>query len=87
MDDFSIFRASYNECLNSLEAKLKRHDWWLVLNLEKYHFMFTEGIVLGHKISNTGLEVDPVKVDVVSKIAIAFWYRAIVELFETCRIL
>ncbi|KAA0067912.1 uncharacterized protein E6C27_scaffold138G00780 [Cucumis melo var. makuwa] len=26
----------------------------------------------GHKISNTGLEVDPVKVDVVSKIAIAF---------------
>lgn len=34
--------------------------------------MFTEGIVLGHKISNTGLEVDPVKVDVVSKIAIAF---------------
>ncbi|XP_055814643.1 uncharacterized mitochondrial protein AtMg00860-like [Solanum dulcamara] len=30
----------------------------LVLNLEKCHFMVKEGIVLDHKISNKGIEVD-----------------------------
>ncbi|KAL0546241.1 hypothetical protein IC582_016147 [Cucumis melo] len=30
--------------------------------------MVTEGIVLGHKISHTGLEVGPAKIDVVSKL-------------------
>ena len=34
---------------------------------KKRHFM-VEGIVLGHKISNMGLEVDPAKIDVVSKL-------------------
>src|SRR4051812_20614087 len=39
----------------------------LILNWEKCHFMVTEGIVLGHKVSSRGLEVDKAKVEVISK--------------------
>nr|GEW09223.1 reverse transcriptase domain-containing protein [Tanacetum cinerariifolium] len=43
-------------------------DTNLVLNWEKCHFMCREGIVLGHKISKSGLEVDRAKVDVIAKL-------------------
>ena len=33
----------------------------MALNWEKCHFMLKEGIVLGHKISVVGLEVDQAK--------------------------
>nr|GEY29948.1 reverse transcriptase domain-containing protein [Tanacetum cinerariifolium] len=36
--------------------------------LEKSHFMVKEGIVLGHKISKQGIEVDKAKVDVITKL-------------------
>ncbi|GKE51613.1 reverse transcriptase domain-containing protein, partial [Tanacetum coccineum] len=35
---------------------------------EKCHFMVKEGIVLGHKISKSGIEVDQAKVDVIAKL-------------------
>ncbi|GKE15761.1 hypothetical protein Tco_1423338 [Tanacetum coccineum] len=35
---------------------------------EKCHFMVKEGIVLGHKVSGAGLEVDKAKIDVISKL-------------------
>ncbi|GJY85343.1 reverse transcriptase domain-containing protein [Tanacetum coccineum] len=35
---------------------------------EKYHFMVKEGIVLGHKVSGAGLEVDKEKIDAISKL-------------------
>ncbi|GKD34453.1 reverse transcriptase domain-containing protein [Tanacetum coccineum] len=35
---------------------------------EKYHFMVKEGIVLGHKISKSGIEVDKAKVDMIAKL-------------------
>ncbi|GJU84106.1 reverse transcriptase domain-containing protein [Tanacetum coccineum] len=35
---------------------------------EKCHFMVKEGIVLGHKISKSGIEVDKAKVDVIAKL-------------------
>nr|GFB75546.1 DNA-directed DNA polymerase [Tanacetum cinerariifolium] len=35
---------------------------------EKSHFMVKEGIVLGHKISNKGIEVDKAKIEVISKL-------------------
>ncbi|GJV60200.1 reverse transcriptase domain-containing protein [Tanacetum coccineum] len=35
---------------------------------EKCHFMVKEGIMLGHKVSGTGLEVDKAKIDVISKL-------------------
>nr|GEX42426.1 retrovirus-related Pol polyprotein [Tanacetum cinerariifolium] len=40
----------------------------LCLNWEKSHFMVKEGIVLGHKISKNRIEVDKVKVDVITKL-------------------
>ncbi|GKB00930.1 reverse transcriptase domain-containing protein [Tanacetum coccineum] len=69
MDDFSIFGDSFNKCLKNLD-KLLQHckDAHLVLNWEKCHFMVKEGIVLGHKVSSAGLEVDKAKIDVISKL-------------------
>nr|GEX65298.1 DNA-directed DNA polymerase [Tanacetum cinerariifolium] len=59
MDDFSVFGNSFSTCLTNLEKMLKRcEDTKLALNWEKSHFMFKEGIVLGHKISKKGIEVD-----------------------------
>ena len=40
----------------------------LVLNWEKCHFMVTKGIVLGHKISERGIEVDKAKVEIIEKL-------------------
>ncbi|GJT85925.1 reverse transcriptase domain-containing protein [Tanacetum coccineum] len=48
---------------------LKRcEDTNLYLNWEKSHFMVKEGIVLGHKISKNGIEVDKAKVNVIAKL-------------------
>ncbi|GJZ67253.1 reverse transcriptase domain-containing protein [Tanacetum coccineum] len=69
MDDFSVFRDSFSSCLSHLDKMLKRcEDTNLVLNWEKCHFMVKEGIVLGHKISKSGIEVDRAKVDVIAKL-------------------
>ncbi|KAI3818531.1 hypothetical protein L1987_12341 [Smallanthus sonchifolius] len=57
MDDFSIFGNSFEHYLCNLEKMLARcENANLVLNWEKCHFMVSEGIVLGHKISQAGLE-------------------------------
>nr|GFB71048.1 reverse transcriptase domain-containing protein [Tanacetum cinerariifolium] len=69
MDDFSVFGNSFSSCLTSLENMLKRcEDTKLALNWEKSHFMVKEGIVLGHKISKKGIEVDKAKIEVISKL-------------------
>ncbi|GJS51315.1 reverse transcriptase domain-containing protein [Tanacetum coccineum] len=69
MDDFSVFRNSFSTCLSNLEKMLKRcEDTNLALNWEKSHFMVKEGIVLGHKISKKGIEVDKAKIDVIAKL-------------------
>ncbi|GJR39566.1 reverse transcriptase domain-containing protein [Tanacetum coccineum] len=69
MDDFSVFGDSFDSCLSNLEKMLKRcEDTNLVLNWEKCYFMCREGIVLGHKISKSGIEVDRAKVDVIAKL-------------------
>ncbi|GJR74156.1 hypothetical protein Tco_0086521 [Tanacetum coccineum] len=69
MDDFSVFGDSFASCLSNLDKMLKRcEDTNLVLNWEKCHFMCKEGIVLGHKISKSGIEVDRAKVDVIAKL-------------------
>ncbi|GKE98861.1 reverse transcriptase domain-containing protein [Tanacetum coccineum] len=69
MDDFSVFGNSFDKCLNNLDKMLQRcKDAHLVLNWEKCHFMVKEGIVLGHKVSDVGLEVDKAKINVISKL-------------------
>nr|GEX46895.1 DNA-directed DNA polymerase [Tanacetum cinerariifolium] len=68
-DDFLVFWDSFSSCLSNLDKMLKRcEDTNLVLNWEKCHFMYKEGIVLGHKISKFGIEVDRAKVDVIAKL-------------------
>ncbi|GJY94145.1 reverse transcriptase domain-containing protein [Tanacetum coccineum] len=69
MDDFSVFGNSFDTCLNNLDKMLQRcKDAHLVLNWEKCHFMVKEGIVLGHKVSSAGLEVDKAKIELISKL-------------------
>ncbi|KAL4379251.1 hypothetical protein GQ457_02G022480 [Hibiscus cannabinus] len=69
MDDFSTFGEDFDSCLSNLEKVLKRcKETNLVLNWEKCHFMVDEGIVLGHKISSKGMEVDKAKIEVISKL-------------------
>ncbi|KAK8652396.1 hypothetical protein V6N13_061414 [Hibiscus sabdariffa] len=69
MDDFSTFGDNFDSCLSNLEKVLTRcEESNLVLNWGKCHFMVDEGIVLGHKISSRGMEVDRAKIDVISKL-------------------
>ncbi|GJT59231.1 reverse transcriptase domain-containing protein [Tanacetum coccineum] len=69
MDDFSVFGNSFGTCLSHLDNMLKRcEDTNLCLNWEKSHFMVKERIVLRHKISKNGIEVDKAKVDVIAKL-------------------
>lgn len=68
MDDFSIFGKSYDSFLDRLRNVLKRCiETNLVLNWEKFEFMVTEGIVLGHKFFAKGIEVDQAKIEVIEK--------------------
>ncbi|GJY17087.1 hypothetical protein Tco_0388578 [Tanacetum coccineum] len=60
---------SFQNCLSRLDHMLQRcEDTNLSLNWEKSHFMVKEGIVLGHKISKKGIEVDKAKIDVIAKL-------------------
>ena len=66
MDDFTVYGSSFEHCLKNLETVLQRcQDKNLALNWEKCHFMVTEGIVLRHRVSAAGLEVDQEKVSII----------------------
>ncbi|XP_073302650.1 uncharacterized protein [Primulina huaijiensis] len=69
MDDITVFGNSFENCLKNLEEVLKRcEEKNLVLNWEKCHYMVKSGIVLGHVISEKGIEVDKAKVDVIANL-------------------
>ena len=69
MDDFSVYGDSFSLCLDGLSRVLDRCvNTNLVLNFEKCYFMVKQGIVLGHVVSNTGISVDPAKVNVISSL-------------------
>nr|GEY10227.1 reverse transcriptase domain-containing protein [Tanacetum cinerariifolium] len=86
MNDFSVFGNSFRTCLSHLEKMLKRcEDTNLCLNWEKSHFMVKEGIVLGHKISKNGIEVDKSKVDVIAKLPHPTTVKECVEAFQTLK--
>ena len=69
MDDITVYGGSFEECLGNLETVLHRCiEKNLVLNWEKCHFMVNQGIVLGHVISNRGIEVDKAKIELISKL-------------------
>ena len=68
MDDFSVYETSFDDCLSHLYRVLQRCEKTnIVLNWEKCHFMVNKGIVLGHKISERGIEVDKAKVVAIEK--------------------
>ena len=65
----TVYGESFEECLINLETILHRCiEKNLVLNWEKCYFMVNEGIVLGHIISEKGIEVDKEKVYLISKL-------------------
>ncbi|GKB54234.1 putative nucleotidyltransferase, ribonuclease H [Tanacetum coccineum] len=69
MDAFSVFGSSFDHCLKNLEKLLKMcEETNLVLNWEKCHFMVKERIALGYKVSGSGIEVDKMKIEIISKL-------------------
>ena len=69
MDDLSMLGKSFDNFLENLRHALIRcEETNLVLNWEKCHFMVKEGIVLGHRISERGIEVDRAKVETIEKL-------------------
>ena len=69
MDDFSVYGKTFDHCLENLDRVLRRcQEKDLVLNWEKCHFMVHEGIVLGHLVSERGIEVDKAKIEVIEKL-------------------
>jgi hypothetical protein len=68
-DDFSIYDKTFEDCLANLDKVLRRcQEVDLVLNWEKCYFMVREGVVLGHKISEKGIEVDKMKIKVIEQL-------------------
>nr|GEU91711.1 DNA-directed DNA polymerase [Tanacetum cinerariifolium] len=60
--------TGWRVCIDYQKMLKRCEDTNLCLNWEKSHFMVKEGIVLGHKISKNGIEVDKAKVDVIAKL-------------------
>ena len=61
-----MFGESFENCLLNLTNVLKKCiKSNLVLSWEKSNFMVQEGVVLGHKVSKCGLEVDRAKIEVI----------------------
>ncbi|RDY14353.1 Retrovirus-related Pol polyprotein from transposon 17.6, partial [Mucuna pruriens] len=69
MDDFIVYTDSFDACLENLSKVLTRCiNTNLVLNFKKCHFMVTEENVLGHLVSNRGIEVDKSKIDIITSL-------------------
>nr|GEX13980.1 reverse transcriptase domain-containing protein [Tanacetum cinerariifolium] len=86
MDNFSVFGNSFENCLSRLDKMLQRcEDTNLCLNWEKSHFMVKEGIVLGHKISKNGIEVNRAKVDVIAKLPHPTTVKDCIKAFQTLK--
>ena len=69
LDDFSVIGSTFDNCLHNLALVQKRcKEINLVLNWEKCHFMVREDIVLGHRLSGRGIEVDQAKIEIIEKL-------------------
>jgi len=65
-----MFGTSFDHYLNNLSKVLQRsEDMNLALNWEKHHFMRQKRVILGHVISNKGVDVDEANVEVIEKLA------------------
>jgi hypothetical protein len=71
MDEFTVHGKDFQEALTSLEKVLIRcKETNISLSNEKSKMMLTEGIVLGHHISGSGMRVDPTKIHIITQIRI-----------------
>ncbi|KAL6334767.1 hypothetical protein AAG906_021426 [Vitis piasezkii] len=68
MDDITVYGGTFEECLVNLESVLHRCIEKDRCSIEKCHFMVRQGIVLGHIISEKGIEVDKAKVELIVKL-------------------
>jgi hypothetical protein len=95
MDDFTVYGDTFQEAVENLEKVLiKCQETNLSLSHEKCHMLCTEGVVLGHHISPTGIQVDLAKIKVIRDLLVpttqkdvrnflgdAGYYRRFVENF------
>ena len=66
MDDFSVFGNSFKEALKNLEKVLLRcQKSHLTLSGNKCRLVCKAGVVLGHLISNKGIQVDLAKIEII----------------------
>ena len=69
MDDFTPYGSDFQEALSNLGKVLdKCIEMNLSLSPEKCEFLMTEGTVLGHAISQQGLQVDPNKIAIIQRV-------------------
>jgi len=69
MDDFSVYGKTFDDYLENLDHVLQRcQEKHLILNWQKCHFMIREEIVLGHRVSERGIEVDRAKKEVIEQL-------------------
>jgi len=66
MDDFTPYGDDFDPALDTLEKVLQCCiATRLCLSHEKCYMMMTEGLILGHYISAAGIQVDPVKIQII----------------------
>jgi len=69
MDDFTPYGNEFYETLHNLEKVLECCiQTHLCFNTKKCHIMMTEGIVLGHYLYVSSIQVDLEKIEVILKI-------------------
>ena len=69
MDDFTLYGSDFQEALSNIGKFLEKCiEMNLSLSPEKCEFFMTEGTVLGHEISQQGLQVDPNKIVIIQRV-------------------
>jgi len=69
MDDFTPYGCDFQESLSNLGKVMhKCIEMNLSLSLEKCKFLMIAGTMLGHSISQQGLQVDPKKIAIIQRV-------------------
>jgi len=64
-----MYGTSFDHCLHNLSKILQRCEQMnLVLNWKRCHFLVQDGLILGHIVSNKGIEVEKAMVKVIEKL-------------------
>ena len=66
MDDFLVYGATFDLYLDNVTKVLHRCEKVnLILNWKKCYFMAQEGVVLGHVVSQRGIQIDRANIEVI----------------------